>query len=215
MGFYYWSPIFLTIAIMYLALRIILQIISRICRETPQRKKSILPLIIDITLFILNLSAIYQILEYDIEGFKLYFSFIIIVLITNLTLSHSVVFPPMVAHYIIILEKVTYTTLKALLSYIWIILLLSFAFQIVFHESVVEAIIFHGSFIFNNTIEFNNFENFGSSFVKTLTMLSGEYDAGSMVFRNSNFVLFFFFLLVAIILYNLINALAVADVKVR
>lgn len=211
LGFFYNSLECLTVAQIYLALRIFLRL-SSIYRCNVKRKKSMPPFIADIILFVMNLLAIYSIFVQNLANLNFCFTVIIIVLITNLIIFQSVVFPPIIANYFMILEKVTYTTMKALLSYMWIILILTFALQIAFSGSQDELMESNSTLF--DPYNFNRFSNFWFSFVKTLAMLTGEYDAGALAFRESNIILFFFFLLVAIILYNLINALAVADVKV-
>lgn len=63
---------------------------------------------------------------------------------------------------------------------------------------------------------FNNFNNLPGSFLKTLVMFSGEFDASAMFLMGTwyKILLFLCFLMTQIVIYNLANALAINDVDV-
>lgn len=61
--------------------------------------------------------------------------------------------------------------------------------------------------------EFSSFNNPGTAILKTIVMLTGEFDAGSINFNlnASSYFIFSLFLFVSIVLFNLLNGLAVSD----
>lgn len=60
---------------------------------------------------------------------------------------------------------------------------------------------------------FSSFNNPGTAILKTIVMLTGEFDAGSINFdlNASSYFIFSLFLFVSIVLFNLLNGLAVSD----
>lgn len=66
--------------------------------------------------------------------------------------------------------------------------------------------------------DFNRFTNVQSAIIKTLVMLTGEFDAASINFHKDiwNYVYFITFLfLISTVLFNLLNGLAVTDIQVK
>lgn len=106
----------------------------------------------------------------------------------------------------VILEKVTVTFLKSIALYS--ILLLAFAFS--FYT------LFGGK---EHKDKFNSFDYPGIAIIKTLVMLTGEFDASELdLDHNGTFyciIFLLFVILVTIVLFNLLNALAVDDTRVR
>lgn len=65
--------------------------------------------------------------------------------------------------------------------------------------------------------EFNKFVNPGVSIIKTVVMLTGEFDASSINFKHnisSYFIFVIFVFLISTVLFNLLNGLAVSDTQV-
>lgn len=68
----------------------------------------------------------------------------------------------------------------------------------------------------NDDDNFNNFEYPGVSLLKTVVMLTGEFDASSINFKNnpSSYIIFVMFVfLISTVLFNLLNGLAVSDTQ--
>lgn len=66
--------------------------------------------------------------------------------------------------------------------------------------------------------EFNKFGHPGISIIKTVVMLTGEFDASSINFKHnisSYFIFVIFVFLISTVLFNLLNGLAVSDTQVR
>lgn len=116
-----------------------------------------------------------------------------------------------VSTHMVILKKVAITFLKSIALYS----ILLFAFALSFYT------LFGGKTGENDDAseDFNSFKYPGIAIIKTFVMLTGEFDASSLdLDRNGAsyciiFMLFVF--LVTIVLFNLLNALAVDDTQVR
>ncbi|XP_037046803.1 transient receptor potential cation channel protein painless-like [Bradysia coprophila] len=110
-------------------------------------------------------------------------------------------------HYVM-LRTVTKTFLRSLLLYA--IILIAFALTFL-------ALLYDPSPADDGDDETFKFSNVKSSLFKTLVMSIGEFDAGSIGFdRNPSSYIFFvvFMFIVATVLFNLLNGLAVSDTQV-
>jgi ankyrin repeat protein len=109
----------------------------------------------------------------------------------------------------VILKTVSWTFIKAILPYSLILLLFALGFNMLFSgmNKDKEA----------DEDPFNSFQSFGMSMLKTIVMLTGEMDASSMSLDKHGFAICLFFVLfvfiIPIILFNLMNALAIDDVQ--
>lgn len=116
-----------------------------------------------------------------------------------------------VSTHMVILKKVAVTFLKSIALYS----ILLFAFALSFYT------LFGGKTSENDDAsdDFNSFKYPGIAIIKTFVMLTGEFDASALdLDRNGAsyciiFLLFVF--LVTIVLFNLLNALAVDDTQVK
>lgn len=110
-------------------------------------------------------------------------------------------------HYVM-LRTVTKTFLRSLLLYAIILIAFALAFL---------ALLYDPSSTDNSDDETFKFSNVKSSLFKTLVMSIGEFEAGSIGFdRNPSSYFFFvaFMFIVATVLFNLLNGLAVSDAQV-
>lgn len=109
-------------------------------------------------------------------------------------------------HYFM-LKTVTKTFLRSLLLYAIILIAFALAFLVLLYEPTTSSA---------SDDEASNFNNVKSSLFKTLVMSIGEFDAGSIRFdRNppSYFIFTVFMFIVATVLFNLLNGLAVSDTQ--
>ncbi|KAK9497845.1 hypothetical protein O3M35_003760 [Rhynocoris fuscipes] len=110
---------------------------------------------------------------------------------------------PALSTNIEMLKTVSYNFLKFLAWYSILIIAFALSFYTLFKDSVSD--------------DENFFEDPGNSVFKTVVMLTGEFDASSIPFvqhpitSHVLFVLFVF--LIAIVLFNLLNGLAVSDTQ--
>lgn len=110
-------------------------------------------------------------------------------------------------HYVM-LRTVTKTFLRSLLLYAIILIAFALAFL---------ALLYDPSSADNSEDETYKFSSVKSSLFKTLVMSIGEFEAGSIGFdRNPSSYFFFvaFMFIVATVLFNLLNGLAVSDTQV-
>lgn len=94
-------------------------------------------------------------------------------------------------------RTVSLNFIRFLFPYIFLILAFAFAFYTLFNDTD------------------DDFPDPGHSFFKTIIMLTGEFDAGDISFKShpvwSHLIFLFFVFLIAIVLFNLLNGLAVSD----
>ncbi|KAF4520772.1 hypothetical protein B566_EDAN011424 [Ephemera danica] len=114
---------------------------------------------------------------------------------------------PSLATYITMFFRVSCSFVYFLLWYSLLILGFGFAFYIVFQKcSSAED------------CENNFFVDLGTSIFRTIIMLTGEFEAGSLSFDSYSFTSHLIFLLflffIAIVLLNLLNGLAVSDTQI-
>lgn len=124
---------------------------------------------------------------------------------------------------IVMLETVSRNFIKSILIYIVILVAFGIGFFVLFDTTSNE-----GSIITPNANEttdsdsdsdedFNKFKTLTNSIVKSLVMLTGEFDAASFEFQanRASYLLFLgFVFLVSLVIANLINGIAVSDISV-
>lgn len=134
-----------------------------------------------------------------------------------------------VSTHMVILKKVSVTFLKSIALYS----ILLFAFALCFYtmfggtpesnnnatETASPATDGNGCKTNNDdeaADEFNSFGYPGIAIIKTFVMLTGEFDASSLNLNNASYCIIFvmFVFLITIVLFNLLNALAISDTQI-
>ena len=111
----------------------------------------------------------------------------------------------LVGKYIIILNDIIYTFITFVVIFLIFVIAFTFGFYVLLHSQ-------------------GNFETISNSFMKTLIMMSGEFDYGDIFFPEGEasapfptmtYIIFIvFFLLLSLILLNLLVGLSVSDVNI-
>lgn len=122
---------------------------------------------------------------------------------------------PKMSTNIVMLRTVSVNFFKFLLWYSILILAFSLSFYTLFQDgSTSEETVKNDT---NEDEEPDFFVDPGMSLFKTIVMLTGEFDAGSMNFQvypiTSHIIFMLFVFMIAIILFNLLNGLAVSDTQ--
>lgn len=116
--------------------------------------------------------------------------------------------------HLVMLRTVTYTFMKSFLLYSIILVAFSLSFFTLLNEPRPVKSGQAGEEAEGD--DFNKFENPGVSILKTVVMLTGEFDAASINF-NLNAMSYFLFLtfvfVISTVLFNLLNGLAVSDTQ--
>ncbi|PSN44088.1 hypothetical protein C0J52_11915 [Blattella germanica] len=117
---------------------------------------------------------------------------------------------PFLSVQVQMLKTVSVTFLTFMAWYSFIIIAFAISFYTLFHEDSTSG---QGE---DGVVP--PFENIASSIFKTIIMMSGEFDADSIPFYNaanvaSHLVFVFFVLLIAMVMLNLLNGLAVNDTQ--
>ena len=133
-----------------------------------------------------------------------------------------------VSTHMVILKKVSVTFLKSIALYS----ILLFAFALCFYTmfggtpktnnngtATASSSTDNGCKTNNDDAdadEFNNFGYPGIAIIKTFVMLTGEFDASSLDLNNASYCIIFvmFVFLITIVLFNLLNALAISDTQI-
>lgn len=122
--------------------------------------------------------------------------------------------------HFVMFKTVTLSFLKSFALYAIIIVAFSLSFFTLLHKAeqvTVEANGAPDTTVADDDDDFNRFSNVPSAMIKTLVMLTGEFDAASINFDKNiwNYVYFVTFLfLISTVLFNLLNGLAVTDIQV-
>lgn len=126
-------------------------------------------------------------------------------------LAGSLPFWSFSTHYVM-LKTVTITFLKSFMLYAIILIAFALSFFTLLRGQRAAS----GEPAGDDDI--NKFENIGLSIMKTLVMSTGEFDAASIDFNSNtwSYIIFVVFLfLVATVLFNLLNGMAVSDTQVK
>ncbi|XP_055307773.1 transient receptor potential cation channel protein painless-like, partial [Sitodiplosis mosellana] len=139
---------------------------------------------------------------------------ILLIAIEIFLLAGSLPFWSFYTHYVM-LRTVTWSFLKSFSLYAIILLAFSLSFFTLLHEPLEEST--KGETNDDKADgDFNTFPNIKLSIMKTLVMSTGEFDADSINFNRNNFsyvVFVLFVFTVTIVLFNLLNGLAVSDIQ--
>lgn len=130
--------------------------------------------------------------------------------------------------HLVMLKTVSKSFLKGLLLYSMILIAFALCFYTLLGEdSTVQdkiqnitatEVVSESPVASEEDDEFNKFAHPGVSFIKTVVMLTGEFDASSINFKQniSSYVIFLIFVfLISTVLVNLLNGLAVSDTQVK
>lgn len=119
---------------------------------------------------------------------------------------------PKICTNVVMLRTVAYNFFKFLLWFSILILAFAFSFYVLFNKNSEKSAAGNGT---NTEEEQDFFSDPGMSIVKTIVMLTGEFDASSINFQTfpitSRLIFLMFVFLIAIIVFNLLNGLAVSD----
>lgn len=122
---------------------------------------------------------------------------------------------PMMSAKIVMLRTVSWNFFKCLLWFAVLILAFAFSFYILFNDNSNNQK--RNSTKTDDDEEQDFFMDPGVSAFKTFVMLTGEFDASSIKFETfpytSRIIFIMFVFIIAIVLYNLINGLAVSDIQ--
>nr|QLH02046.1 painless [Agasicles hygrophila] len=114
---------------------------------------------------------------------------------------------------VVMLRTVSYNFFKFFSWYCLLLIAFALSFHILFSE-VPSVSASNGT---DNVEEDDNFGNAGKSVFKTIIMLTGEFDASDLNFKPfpvvSKIIFVLFIFMIAIILLNLLNGLAVSDTQ--
>lgn len=115
-----------------------------------------------------------------------------------------------VSTHMVILKRVSITFLKSIALYSILILSFGLSFFMLFSRNPTDPIPEDG-----DDNDFKNFQSPAISILRTFVMLTGEFDATDMKLDNGAICVIFslFVFLVTIVLFNLLNALAVSDTQ--
>ncbi|CAH0560732.1 unnamed protein product [Brassicogethes aeneus] len=120
---------------------------------------------------------------------------------------------PKLSTNVVMLKTVSFNFFKFLLWYSLLIIAFAFSFFILFTNPTSEQ-----PKNSTDTEDEDMFTGPGKSLFKTIIMLTGEFDAGSINFQHfpilSKFIFALFIFMIAIILLNLLNGLAVSDTQI-
>ncbi|XP_065073025.1 transient receptor potential cation channel protein painless-like [Ochlerotatus camptorhynchus] len=124
-----------------------------------------------------------------------------------------------ISTHMVMLKTVSKNFIKCIVLYCAILISFAMCFYTSFNVSTLEnnqnKTNTNSSAKIDNSSKFNQFADIGTSLLKTLVMLTGEFGAADITFDSNSsryliFVLFIFF--VPIVIFNLINGLAVSDI---
>lgn len=122
---------------------------------------------------------------------------------------------PALSAKIVMLRKVCWNFFKCFLLFAVLIIAFAFSFTILFDEHPDRSST--NTSVINGDDEEDFFENPAVSIFKTFIMMTGEFDSSSINFNKfpyiSHAVFIMFLFIIAIVLYNLINGLAVSDIQ--
>lgn len=124
---------------------------------------------------------------------------------------------PKLSTNVVMLKTVSFNFFKFLLWYSLLIIAFALSFFILFADSTSETSETNTTATPGGDEEENLFTDPGKSVFKTIIMLTGEFDASSINFQTfpilSKLIFALFIFMIAIILLNLLNGLAVSDTQ--
>ena len=139
------------------------------------------------------------------------------ILLTAVAFMLQIGLHPRMSTYVVMFRTVTFNFFKFLLWYSLLIIAFALTFYKLFSDDNEPSTEINSK---HNTSteeeEQNFFENPSLTFIKTVVMLTGEFDASSINFNSVTSQLTFlaFVFMITIVLFNLLNALAVSDTQI-
>uniref|UniRef100_A0A1I8NX31 Ion transport domain-containing protein n=1 Tax=Stomoxys calcitrans TaxID=35570 RepID=A0A1I8NX31_STOCA len=117
-----------------------------------------------------------------------------------------------ISTHMLMLEAVCKSFLKSFTLYSIFVVTFTLCFYILFGKPQVDE---NGNAVSPEDDDFNKFSNPLAALIKTIVMLTGEFDAGDLQFDTAySYLLFLLFVfLMTIVLFNLLNGLAVSDTQ--
>lgn len=175
----------------------------------------------ELLMIALSWSVILSILTLNVQESIDIFSFVSTLLIIVSTITMMTMLPfSTVPLYMRMLRNVSLTFFKFFSFFIFIIFAFSVSFFVIFKPKNFYGTRNSLKSISDATQDDNNisevYQNFGTlmgSFFKTLLMLSGEYTIEPFTLSLTKMIIFFIFVITSFIVFNLIIALAITDVK--
>lgn len=171
----------------------------------------------EMLMIVLSWAVISSIFTLNIQESIDIFSFVSTLLIIVSTITMMTMLPfSTVPLYMRMLRNVSVTFFKFFSFFVFIIFAFSVSFFVIFKPKN-----FNGNATPEGVLDDNNnisevYQNFGTlmgSFFKTLLMLSGEYTIEPFTLSLTKMIIFFIFVITSFIVFNLIIALAITDVK--
>lgn len=157
--------------------------------------------------------------ESDLQGSarRIISSTVILLAATEFSLLFGALPYLSISTHMAMLKRVTLNFLKSLALYSIYILAFAFTFYTLFRQDNEDIDAEAAVKPDDEESDFNKFHNPGSAIIKTIVMLTGEFEAASFDFNTNAmtyvvFVLFIF--LISIVMLNLLNGLAVSDTQV-
>ncbi|CAH0759281.1 unnamed protein product [Diatraea saccharalis] len=126
---------------------------------------------------------------------------------------------PTLSTYIVMLKTVSWNFFKFMLWYCILIIAFALSFYTLFRQVIIEDQVAPNPNKSEKEEEEEEdfFEDPGRSLFKTIVMLTGEFDAGSIKFSTfpvtSHIIFIVFVFMIPIVLFNLLNGLAVSDTQ--
>lgn len=121
-----------------------------------------------------------------------------------------------VSTHMVILKTVILTFLKSIALYSILLFAFALCFFTIFGPEISPNSNSTVTLVNDSKTSDNGFTNPGVAVIKTLVMLTGEFEFGSLDIHHSyNYIIFVLFVfLITIVLFNLLNALAVSDTQI-
>uniref|UniRef100_A0A034WER2 Transient receptor potential cation channel protein painless n=1 Tax=Bactrocera dorsalis TaxID=27457 RepID=A0A034WER2_BACDO len=120
-----------------------------------------------------------------------------------------------ISTHMLMLRAVLKSFIKSFALYSIFVITFSLCFYILFGKSSEVNDITNGTDAVSDGGEFNKFANPFTAVIKTIVMLTGEFDAGDIEFDTvySYLIFLMFVVFMSIVLFNLLNGLAVSDTQ--
>ena len=208
-----WDFVFLFVSIIYLTARELIQFLIADSKLGYFKKKSNL---LELGLIISGLSVVFLSDYYRVPS-----AFVILIASVEILMLLPI---STVSTYMYMLKTVSETFIKFFRTFLLIILAFSFSFYSLFRPIATTNYEYNTSFG-NTTVKHTidqcinrtenmNFVDVGNSFLKTTLMLAGHITLEPrMEFSIWDKIIFFIFLITAMVLLNLINGLAISDIQ--
>lgn len=172
-----------------------------------RNKENYLEIVLIFTTFVILINA-----EFDEGTRKTVAAFTILLAVTEFFLLTGSLPVLSFSTHLVMLKTVAKSFMKGLLLYSIILIAFALCFYTLLGDVKKDK-----TAVSDDIADFNNFVHPGVAIVKTVVMLTGEFDASNIHFKqnNTSYVLFVIFVfLISTVLCNLLNGLAVSDTQV-